>query len=120
MARSALLRGDFGGATLIAAQAADRGTEQDSETQVARVFGGLARIMAGQVTEGIATVSEAARRLAAMGSVPDAAKAWRDLAEALIERGQSAEAIEALRQAADCAGVRASAIRPGAALPVLG
>jgi transcriptional regulator with XRE-family HTH domain len=119
MARSALLRGDFGTATLVAAQAAARCAEGDTESHNARVVGGLAQIMDGHSAEGIATVSDAARRLAAMGCRPDAAKAWRELAEALIERDQPAAAIDALRRAADCAGVRVSSIRKGAALPVL-
>ena len=53
-----------------------------------------------------------------MGSQLDAAQAWRDLAEALIDGGRSEQAVEALRRAADYAGVRASTVRAGLAVPV--
>jgi Flp pilus assembly protein TadD len=58
--------------------------------------------------------------LAAAGSRLDAAQAWRELAEALLQAGRSEQAIAALRQAADYAGARTSTIRAqmAVALPV--
>jgi hypothetical protein len=70
--------------------------------------------MAGEPDAGAAVAADAAARLAAMGSQLEAAQAWRDLADVLIQQGRSAQAIEALQRAADCAGLRSSAIRESA------
>jgi hypothetical protein len=53
-----------------------------------------------------------------MGSRHEAAQASRELAEALIQRGRSEQAIDALRHAADFAGVRSTTIRPDLLSPV--
>lgn len=112
MARSALLRGRFDDAVSLAERAIARceGTGA-AEIDNARVVRGLALLMDGSVDEGDAAVSAAASRLAEAGSRLEAAQAWRDLAEALIQRGEPGKAIGALRRAADCAGARASSIR---------
>src|SRR5215469_2892881 len=119
MARSALLRGDFDGAVRIAGQAIERCEEAGAaEGAHAKVIAGLALVMSGQAQEGAALAAAAAERLATMGSQHDAAQAWRELAEALIQRDRRVEAVEALRRAADYAGVRASTIRTGITAPV--
>jgi transcriptional regulator with XRE-family HTH domain len=112
MARSAMLRGHFGAAVDIAAEAIARCAEAGAaEGELAKVVSGLALIMSGRCDEGAAVAADAAERLATMGSQLEAAQAWRDLAEALIECGRSDQAVDALRRAADYAGVRASPIR---------
>lgn len=119
MARSALLRGDFDEAVRVADQAITRCVQTGAaELQHARVISGLALVMAGEVEDGSNVVSEAAAQLTEMGSPHEAAQAWRELAEALIHRGRSDQAIEALRQAADSAGLRPSSIRAELAVPV--
>jgi transcriptional regulator with XRE-family HTH domain len=119
MARSAMLRGDFGDAVQIAEQAIARCEEAGAaEGAQAKVVSGLALIMSGQPDEGAAQAASAAERLATMGSQVDAAQAWRDLAEALIHCGRADQAIEALRHAADYAGVRASTIRADLSAPI--
>jgi transcriptional regulator with XRE-family HTH domain len=119
MARSAMLRGDFGDAVQLAEQAIARCEDAGAaEGEQAKVVSGLALIMSGQPDEGTAQAAGAAERLATMGSQLDAAHAWRDLAEALIRCGRSDQAVEAFRRAADYAGVRASTIRADLAAPV--
>jgi transcriptional regulator with XRE-family HTH domain len=119
MARSAMLRGDFGDAVQLAEQAIARCEDAGAaEGEQAKVVSGLALIMSGQPDEGAAQAAGAAERLATMGSQLDAAHAWRDLAEALIRCGRSDQAVEAFRRAADYAGVRASTIRADLAAPV--
>jgi transcriptional regulator with XRE-family HTH domain len=109
MARSSLLRGDFSEAARLADQAIARcGEGGSAELQHARVVSGLALIMSGYSDEGHEVASDAASRLAATGSHLEAARAWRDLAEALIQRGASDRAIDALRRAADYVGARSS------------
>jgi transcriptional regulator with XRE-family HTH domain len=116
MARSALLRGEFAGAVRLADQAiarcADSGT---AEQYSARVVRGLALVMDGQPEEGASAVSLAAAQLEAMGSQKDAADAYRELAEALLQRDRPGAAIAALRHAADCSGARSMSIRPAMA-----
>jgi tetratricopeptide (TPR) repeat protein len=120
MARSALLRGDFDEAIRVAAKAIERCEEAGAaEGAHAKVVTGLALVMSGQVDDGAALAATAAERLATMGSQLEAAQAWRELAEALIQRDRAVEAVEALRRAADYAGVRASTIRAGVTAPVL-
>lgn len=112
MARSALLRQDFDGAISIAESAIGRFSESGPpELENARVLRGLARVMSGQVDAGISEVTGAARALMDLGASRDAAQAWRELGEALIQRGRSDEAIEALRHAADCSGAQSTSIR---------
>jgi hypothetical protein len=53
-----------------------------------------------------------------MGSQHDAAQAWRELAEALMQRDRPVEAVDAFRRAADYAGVRASTVRADHTAPV--
>jgi transcriptional regulator with XRE-family HTH domain len=112
MARSALLRGRFADAANLADQAIARcsGTGA-AEAENARVVGGLATLMNGLVEEGISVASAAASALEQAGSRIEASQAWRDLGEALIQRGEPERAIDALRHAADAAGARASSIR---------
>jgi transcriptional regulator with XRE-family HTH domain len=118
MARSALLRGDYDEAVRIAGQAIERCTDNGAtELEHARVVSGLARILAGEADGGAVMVSDAATQLAATGSRQEAAQAWRELAEALIQRGRPEQAIDALRQAADVAGARSTTIRPGLPTP---
>jgi transcriptional regulator with XRE-family HTH domain len=112
MARSALLRHDFEEAAVIAKRAASRfaghGAPEQSD---ARVVCGLALVMSGDTDRGAAQVTEAARMLEATGATLQAAEAWRELGEALVQRGRAEDAIEALRRAADCAGARSTSIR---------
>ncbi len=118
IARLALLRGDLDAAARVAGQAIARSVNSGgTELDHARVVRGLALIMSGQADEGASVVEEAASHLAAMGSRMEAAQAWRDLAEALIQRGRSEQAIDALRRAADYAGVRSSSIPANLAVP---
>jgi transcriptional regulator with XRE-family HTH domain len=115
MAWSALLGGEPCRAAELARQAGARCADPATvELQYARVVGGLAQVMAGEPDAGAAVAADAAARLAAMGSQLEAAQAWRDLADVLIQQGRSAQAIEALQRAADCAGLRSSAIRESA------
>ncbi len=117
MARSAMLRGQFDEAVALAGRAIERCTKRGlPEIAHARVIRGLALAMNGEPEEGIAVISDAADQLTALGSHLDAAQAWRELAEALIHLGRSAQAIDALRRAADYAGARSSTIR--AEMPV--
>jgi transcriptional regulator with XRE-family HTH domain len=111
MAWSALLRGEPAQAADLARQAGARcGDPATVELQNARVVAGLAQIVAGQPDAGAEIAGDAAARLAVIGSHLEAAQAWRDLADALIQQGRSAQAIQALQRAADCAGLRSSAI----------
>jgi transcriptional regulator with XRE-family HTH domain len=119
MARSALLRGDYEESMRVAGQAIVRCTGTGAtELEHARVVSGLAQIMAGEAGQGAEMVSSAAIRLAEMGSRHEAAQAWRELAEALIQRGRPEQAIDALRRAADFAGVRSTTIRADLPGPV--
>ncbi len=119
MARSALLRGDFDGAIRIAAKAIERSEEAGAaEGEDAKLVTGLALVLSGRAEEGATVAAAAAERLATMGSQLEAARAWRELAEALIQRDRAVEAVDALRRAADYAGVRASTIRAGLTVPV--
>jgi transcriptional regulator with XRE-family HTH domain len=118
MAWSALLRGDVAEASEIARQAGARCTDPGTvELQNARVVAGLAQVIAGSPDAGAEVAGDAAARLAAMGSHLEAAQAWRDLADALIQQGRSAQAIVALQRAADCAGLRSSTMGAPALLP---
>jgi transcriptional regulator with XRE-family HTH domain len=112
MARSALLRSHFVEAAQIAERAVARfAGEATPELEDAKIVHGLALLMSGDVDAGTAEVADAAARLEALSAPRAAAQAWRELAEALIKRGRSDEAIDALRKAADCAGARSSSIR---------
>jgi transcriptional regulator with XRE-family HTH domain len=121
MARSALLKGDLADTARIAAQVVERAADGGGTSlQLARVLSGLALILGGQPDEGAFEVSDAAASLDQAGARTEAAQAWRDLAEALLQCGKSEPAIDALRRAADCAGARSSSIRVGRAAPVRG
>jgi len=111
MARCALLRGDYDQAETLATQAISR-CEASGATELenARVVSGLALVLSGQAEAGIAAVSDAAKRLAGMQSMREAAQAWRELAEALLQQGLAELAIDALRQSADCAGARSASV----------
>jgi transcriptional regulator with XRE-family HTH domain len=111
MAWSALLRGEPTQAADLARQAGARCADPATVgLQHARVVAGLAQVMVGQPDAGAEVAADAASRLAALGSHLEAAQAWRDLADALIQQGRSAQAIDALQRAADCAGLRSSTI----------
>ena len=117
-ARCALLRGDFATAIRVAGQAIAReagGVEQEN----ARLVRGLALTVGGQADEGFAEAFGAAETMEALGARREAALAWRELAEALLQRDLLEHAVTALRRAADCAGIRSTAIRWGVALPTL-
>jgi transcriptional regulator with XRE-family HTH domain len=112
MARSALLRHDFDEAAAIAERSIARFSGDSSpELENAKVVRGLALVMNGEVDSGAAAVTDAARLLETLGARREAAQAWRELGEAFIQRGRPEQAIEALREAADCAGARSSSIR---------
>jgi transcriptional regulator with XRE-family HTH domain len=112
MARSALLRGEFAQAVRTAEQAIARCSGTDTAELMARIVHGLALVMDGQPDAGAAAVTAAAGRLEELGSRMEAAQAYRELAEAMLQTGRSDAAIVALRRAADCAGARSSSIRP--------
>jgi transcriptional regulator with XRE-family HTH domain len=116
MARSALLRGQFTEAVRIADGAIARCADADgAELENAHVVRGLALLLAGRVDEGSAIVLGAASRMTDNGSRLNAAEAYRELAEAVLQAGRPDEAIAALRLAADCAGARSTAMRHVAA-----
>jgi transcriptional regulator with XRE-family HTH domain len=115
MARSALMQGDYAAAGRYADQAAARcGPDGGAELEQARLIGGLAAILSGDVDAGYALAELAAQQLESIGSRLDAAQAYRDLSDAMFEQGRSEQAITALRKAADCAGARPSSVRAGA------
>jgi len=120
IARCALLRGDFAHAIEVASQAIARCADGAPELAQARMVGGLALTLGGSPDDGIALMTNAAELMTALGSRHEAAQAWRDLAEALIKVGLAEQAIDALRKAADCAGVQSSTVLADshAALPV--
>jgi tetratricopeptide (TPR) repeat protein len=103
LARIALLRGDFDLAIETAGQAMSRCSDAGAELEYAGVISGVAMVMTGQVNEGFATAAAAAIRLADMGSRQDAARAWREIAEAMARQGRTESALTALRQADECA-----------------
>ena len=115
-ARCALLRGDLASAIQVAGQAISR-TPGGVEQENAHLVHGLALTLNGQAEAGFAEASGAAEVLEALGSRHEAALAWRELAEALLQRDLQQQAITALRHAADCAGARAPAIRLDLARP---
>jgi transcriptional regulator with XRE-family HTH domain len=119
MARSALLRGDLEEAIRLADQAIAICPDQASEVAQARVISGLALVLRGQCQAGTALVAQSAGELAELGTALEAAQAWRELGEALLQVGESAQAIEALQRAADSAGARSTTIRSGLAAPRL-
>jgi len=115
LARAALMRGDFAAAGQYAATSVGRFTEDGAiEREQAKLIGGLASILGGDVEAGFAVADRAARQLELLGSRLDAAQAYRDLSDALFERGWSEQAVAALRKAADCAGTRPSSVRTAA------
>jgi tetratricopeptide (TPR) repeat protein len=113
IARCALLRGNFDEAIEVASRAISRCADGAPELAQARMVSGLALTLSGRAAEGIALMTNAAELLAALGSRIDAARAWRELAEALIKAGRSEQAIDALRRAADYAGAESSVMRAG-------
>jgi transcriptional regulator with XRE-family HTH domain len=116
MARSALLRGEFATAIPIAEGAIARYTDAHTADYAnARIVWGLALVMNGQAEAGADSVLGAAGQLEELGSRLEAAQAYRELAEALLQNGRPDQAIAALRRAADLAGARSSSIREGMA-----
>jgi transcriptional regulator with XRE-family HTH domain len=111
MARSALMRGEFAAAVRRAESAIARCVGTDgAEIEGAHVVRGLALMLNGSADEGIVIATGAAERIRAMGASLEAAEAYRELAETMLRIGRTDEAVEALRQAADCAGIRSSTI----------
>jgi tetratricopeptide (TPR) repeat protein len=106
-----LLRGNFEDAIEVAGRAISKCADGAPELAQARMISGLALTLSGRPSEGIALMTNAAELLAALGSRLDAARAWRELAEALIKAGHSEQAIDALRRAADFAGAEPSVMR---------
>jgi transcriptional regulator with XRE-family HTH domain len=111
IARCALLRGNFDDAIEIARQAIARCADGAPELAQARMVSGLALTLSGRPEDGIALMTNAAELMAVLGSRLDAARAWREAGEALIQVGHSGQAIDALRKAADFAGAQSSTIR---------
>jgi transcriptional regulator with XRE-family HTH domain len=113
MARSLLLRGDPEGAARLAEAALQTALLHASHEEEghARVVRGLALVVRGQLDEGHASVAAGAAELAARGERQEAARAWRDLSEALLVGQQDEMALSALRRAADLAGATAASIR---------
>jgi hypothetical protein len=74
-------------------------------------------VLTGESQRGAAVVADAAALLADLGTTLEAAQAWRELGEALLQAGESAQAIGALRRAADCAGARSTTVRNGLQAP---
>jgi transcriptional regulator with XRE-family HTH domain len=118
LARCALLRGHFDAAVEIAGRAIARCADGAPELAQARMVSGLGLTLGGRPEEGIALLTNAAELMAALGSRLDAACAWRELAEALIQIGRPAQAIDTLRRAADCAGAQSSTIRADVRVPL--
>jgi transcriptional regulator with XRE-family HTH domain len=113
MARSAMLRGDLTAAADLAQQAIASCPDRAAEVAQAQVISGLVLVLQGEPRQGAATVAAAAEQLADLGTALDGAQAWRELAEALLQAGEPAQAIDALRHAADGAGARSTTIRAG-------
>jgi transcriptional regulator with XRE-family HTH domain len=108
MARAALLRGDFSRAVQLADRALVRCQGPGGrELEDARVVRGLALIVSGAVPPGVADVAAAVNRLEDLGARREAARASRELGEALLRCGRSEDAIPALRRATElvCAGL---------------
>jgi transcriptional regulator with XRE-family HTH domain len=118
MARAAMLRGDFSRAVQFAGQAVARCEGSTGRAlEDARVVRGLALIMTGAVHSGAAEVAAAASRLAHLGARREAARASRELAEALLRCGRPDDAVPALRRATELAGAGpVTAGRPGSAM----
>jgi tetratricopeptide (TPR) repeat protein len=110
MARCALLRGAFDDAVSTADRAIARFSGETIESSNARVVRALALALSGRVDAGTAEMGEAARQLEALGAPREAAQAWREFGEALIQSGRPEMAVEALRNAADCAGIRSFSV----------
>ena len=89
IARCALLRGNFDDAIEVASRAISRCADGAPELAQARMVSGLALTLSGRPAEGIALMTNAAELLAALGSRVEAARAWRELAEALIKVGRA-------------------------------
>jgi tetratricopeptide (TPR) repeat protein len=113
-----LLRGNLDEAAEIAGRAMARCADGSPHLAQPRLLSGLALTLSGRPEEGIALVTRAADLMDTLGSGNDAALAWRELAEALIQIGRSEQAIDALRKAADFAGARSATIRAGMQLPL--
>jgi transcriptional regulator with XRE-family HTH domain len=111
VARCALLRGRFDDAIEIGSRAIAKCADGAPELAQARMVSGLALTFSGRPDEGIALMTNAADLMAVLGSRLDAARAWRELAEALIQIGRPEQAIDALRRAADCAGAQSTTVR---------
>jgi transcriptional regulator with XRE-family HTH domain len=107
MARAAMMRGDFARAVQLADQAIARSARPGgTELEGARVVRGLAFIVSGTVPPGVAEVTAAVNRLEDLGARHQAARASRELGEALLRCGRPEDAIAPLRRAAQNAGHR--------------
>jgi len=119
MARSAMLRGDLAAAAELAQLAIASCPDRVAEVAQARVISGLVLVLQGEPRQGAAIVSAAADELAQLGTALDGAQAWRELGEALLHAGEQAQAIDALRRAADDAGARSTTVRADLPVPRL-
>lgn len=102
LARIALLRGDFELAIQTAELAMAHSSGAGAELEYAGVIGGVAMIGSGRIDEGYAMAVAAATQLADMGSRRDAARAWREIADAMARQGRTESALIASRQAEEC------------------
>jgi transcriptional regulator with XRE-family HTH domain len=127
MARSALMRGHAASAIDLADSAVGHFTAASDNPgeHRGRVVRGLCMIAAGLPDQGIAAVEAAVAALRERLPM-EAARACRDLGEFLLARGNVDQAVNALRMAADIAGVRsataampAAPAYPGGSLPVV-
>lgn len=107
LARAAMLRGDLEKALAFA----DSALGDDLAAfpnQDALLLRGLVLVRMGRAVEGMSAVAGAARHLESAGAQPQAAQAWRELAETLLQLGDRDNAITALIRTADSAGIRSA------------
>jgi tetratricopeptide (TPR) repeat protein len=106
LARCRLLSGDWQAAIRLAETCLERlGEKPRLERAETRLVLGHALLESGDATAAVACYSAAAVELRGAGAQRQAASAWRELAESLIQLGRADEALDAYREAADAAGV---------------
>ncbi len=107
LARAQLLGGHPELAAGTAASALDALSDGDKlqRGRMLLLLGHVARVQ-GKSEDALASFRAAADHLRQAGAVRQAASAWRELGEAYVELDRADDAIEAMRQASDLAGVR--------------
>lgn len=106
LARCRLLAGDWHEAIHIAERALTRlGDTPRIEAARVRLILGHATLDSGDIPKAVASYTAAAAELRHAGAQRQAASAWRELAESLVQIGRTEEALDAYRQAANAAGV---------------